>query len=68
MEELDERRADPGGRADQGVGRSWPLGYWDRGFECGSTHGYLSLFFYVVLSCVGRGLCDGLIIRPKESY
>jgi hypothetical protein len=23
---------------------------------------------YVVLSCVGRGLCDGLIIRPVESY
>jgi hypothetical protein len=23
---------------------------------------------YVVLSCVGRGLCDGLITRPEESY
>jgi hypothetical protein len=23
---------------------------------------------YVVLSCVGRGLCDGLIIHPEESY
>jgi hypothetical protein len=22
----------------------------------------------VVLSCVGRGVCDGLITRPKESY
>jgi hypothetical protein len=22
----------------------------------------------VVLSCVGRGLCDGLITRPEESY
>jgi hypothetical protein len=21
-----------------------------------------------VLSCVGRGLCDGLIARPEESY
>jgi hypothetical protein len=21
-----------------------------------------------VLSCVGTGLCDGLITRPKESY
>jgi hypothetical protein len=21
-----------------------------------------------VLSCVGRGLCDGLITRPEESY
>jgi hypothetical protein len=26
------------------------------------------LCFYVVLSCVGRGLCDGLITRPEESY
>jgi hypothetical protein len=24
--------------------------------------------FVFVLSCVGRGLCDGLITRPKESY
>jgi hypothetical protein len=23
---------------------------------------------YIVLSCVGRGLCDGLITRPDESY
>jgi hypothetical protein len=22
----------------------------------------------VLLSCVGRGLCDGLITRPEESY
>jgi hypothetical protein len=26
------------------------------------------LCLYVVLSCVGRGLCDGLINRPGESY
>jgi hypothetical protein len=26
------------------------------------------LCIYVVLSCVGRGLCDGLITRPEESY
>jgi hypothetical protein len=26
------------------------------------------LCLYVVLSCVGRGLCDGLISRPEESY
>jgi hypothetical protein len=26
------------------------------------------LCLYVVLSCVGTGLCDGLITRPKESY
>jgi hypothetical protein len=25
------------------------------------------LCLYVVLSCVGRGLYDGLIIRPEES-
>jgi hypothetical protein len=49
------------------VRRSWPLGYWDRGFESFSRHGYLSLCFCVVLSCVGRDLCDGLITRPKKS-
>jgi hypothetical protein len=26
------------------------------------------LCLYVVLSCVGRGLFDGLITRPEESY
>jgi hypothetical protein len=26
------------------------------------------LCFYVVLSCVARGLCDGLITRQEESY
>jgi hypothetical protein len=26
------------------------------------------LCLYVVLSCVGGGLCDGLITRPEESY
>jgi hypothetical protein len=26
------------------------------------------LCFYVVLSCAGRGLCDGMITRPEESY
>jgi hypothetical protein len=26
------------------------------------------LCLYVVLSCVGRDLCDGLITRPEESY
>jgi hypothetical protein len=25
-------------------------------------------FLYVVLSCVGIGLCNGLITRPEESY
>jgi hypothetical protein len=26
------------------------------------------LCLYVVLFCVGRGLCDGLITGPEESY
>jgi hypothetical protein len=26
------------------------------------------LCLYVVMSYVGRGLCDGLITRPEESY
>jgi hypothetical protein len=26
------------------------------------------LCLYVVLSCVGRDLCDGLITRPEQSY
>jgi hypothetical protein len=26
------------------------------------------LCLYVVLSCVGRGLCDGLITRREDSY
>jgi hypothetical protein len=28
----------------------------------------MSLVFICLLSCVGRGLCDGLITRPEESY
>jgi hypothetical protein len=48
--------------------RSWPLGYWDHGFKSHLRHGRSSLCFCVLLSCVGRGLCDGLITRPKESY
>jgi hypothetical protein len=43
---------------------SWPLGCWDHGFESRSGHGCLS----VVLSCVGRGLCDKPITRLNESY
>jgi hypothetical protein len=45
-----------------------PLGCWGRGFESCSGHGYLSLCLYVVQSCVSRGICDGLITRPEESY
>jgi hypothetical protein len=32
------------------------------------THKYLSLSSSVALSCVGRGLCEEQITRPKESY
>jgi hypothetical protein len=55
--------ADPSGRTVKGIGlrplccwtRVWiPLGAW--------------MCLYVVLSCVGRGLCDGLITRPEEFY
>jgi hypothetical protein len=28
----------------------------------------LGVWMFVVLSCVGRGLCDRLITRPEESY
>jgi hypothetical protein len=45
--------------------RSWPLCCCDCGYESRSGHGCLCL--YVVLSCVGRGLCDELITRPMES-
>jgi len=41
------------------------LGSW---VQIPSGHGCLSLHLYVVLYCVGRGLCGGLITRPKESY
>jgi hypothetical protein len=30
--------------------------------------GVCRLCLYVVLSCVGRGLCDGLIACSEESY
>jgi hypothetical protein len=45
-----------------------PLCCWDRGFESRSRNGCLSLCFCFVLFCEGRGLFDGLITRPKESY
>jgi hypothetical protein len=53
--------ADPNGR----VGLQ-PLSSWDCGFESHRGHGCLSLVSVCVLS--GRGLCDGLIARPEESY
>jgi hypothetical protein len=50
--------ADPSGRAVAGVAGSNPA----RGMDI------CLLCLYVVLSCVGRGLCDGLITRLEESY
>jgi hypothetical protein len=48
-------------------GRSWPLGYWDQVFDSRSKHVCLYLCLCVVLSGVGRGLCDGLTTGTKES-
>jgi hypothetical protein len=52
------RQADPRGRLVAGVAGS------------NTTWGMdgRQLCLYVVLSCVGRGLYDGLITRPEESY
>jgi hypothetical protein len=44
----------------------WPIACWDCGFESRQGHGCLSLVSVVCLS--GRGLCDGPITRPEESY
>jgi hypothetical protein len=43
-----------------------PRGCWDRGFESAEGMDVCLLCLYVVLSCVGRGLCDGLITRSEE--
>jgi hypothetical protein len=53
--------------------RSWPFGYWDRGFESRSGMDVClcvsaCVRFCVVLSCVGRAFSDGMIARPKESH
>jgi hypothetical protein len=53
--------ADPGGvfgRLDAGIAGSNPAGGMD----------VCRLCLFVVLSCVGRGLCDGLIPRAEEFY
>jgi hypothetical protein len=49
--------------------QAWAFGRqvcWDRGFESHRRNGCLCLVSVCVLS--GRGLCDGLITRPEESY
>jgi hypothetical protein len=33
-----------------------------------SEHACMSVYLYAVLSCVGRGLYDQLITRPKKSH
>jgi hypothetical protein len=50
--------ADPGGRLVAGIAGSNPAEGMD----------VCILYLYVVLSCVGRGLCDGLNTSPEESY
>jgi len=43
-----------------------PFACWDFGFESHWGHGCFVCCECCVLS--GRGLCDGLITRPEESY
>jgi hypothetical protein len=50
--------ADPSGRLVAGIAGTNPAWGMDVCLLC----------LYVVLSCVGRGFCDGLITRPEESY
>jgi hypothetical protein len=45
----------------------WPRGLRRRS-EAARGMDVCLLCLYVVLSCVGRGLCNGLITRPEESY
>jgi hypothetical protein len=46
--------------------RTWSLSYWGRGFKSSSGHGCLSVCYCVVLSCVGRGFCNGLILVQRS--
>jgi hypothetical protein len=57
--------ADPSGRAVWGVGLR-PLACWDCRFE--SRRGACLSVCCECCVLSGRGLCDGLIIRPEESY
>jgi len=58
-------KADPGGRAVEGVGFR-PIYCWDRGFESCWGHARSSLVFD--LYYVGSARCDGLITRSEESH
>jgi hypothetical protein len=51
-------KAEVCGRLVAGIAGSNPAEVMDVSLMC----------LYVVLSCVGRGICDRLIIRPEESY
>jgi hypothetical protein len=53
-------------KADPSAATAWLLGSRVR-IPLGDMDVCL-LYIYVVLSCVGRGLCDGLITHPEESY
>jgi hypothetical protein len=44
------------------------MGLWVRIPLEGWTFTFNCVCFCVVLFCIGRGLCDGLITPPKESY
>jgi hypothetical protein len=49
----------------------WPRDFWLAGITGSNPAEGMDvclLCLYVVLSCVGRGLCDGLITRPEETY
>jgi hypothetical protein len=51
----------------------WPRGLWRRSAGIADSNpaqgmDVCLLCLYVVFSCVGRGLCDGLITRPEESH
>ena len=58
-------KGDPSGRAVQCAGTK-PLACWDYGCESCRGHGCPAFPECYVLS--GRGLCDGPITRPEESY
>jgi hypothetical protein len=58
---------DPSDRTVSGVGLG-PLISRIAGSNPADSMDVCLLCLYVVLSCVGRGLCDGLITCPKESY
>jgi hypothetical protein len=59
--------ADPSGSAVYGV-RLRPLGCWVADSNPARGMDVCLLCLYVVLSCVGRGLCDGLTDRLNSYF